>query len=572
LKQDLSVPKPRLAELCPKAISSKWKPVCVALGFYLFVGLLQVLVLYPLHKTMDIPIWDEAQYLGGGDIFLHGGNLGPLDTSPLYALIYAVLISAAGRIASIFCAQYLVKTFVSLALFCFLSAQLKSRLMALLLTTIWIVCGVNVYAGILVNFVALGLFLLALACIEGHRILALLLLCLCCLARLDYIFVFIPLACYLAWESLRIGVGRRSSAESVPKATGMRAWEYTLASLLAFVVVYVLFHVSAFGEGGQHAWFTFSQLYSWHEVETGRFQLNPYIDYNLVMKVDFPGATSLLQAFEVNPRAFTMHLARNVPITAKAALLILPLPYGGSLQIVMRGVIVGSFMTVILLASVSGKFAENLLIAFRKRKAIFYVTVMSLLPLIPVQLGYPIARYVLITVPFLLFWPGLVCQEALEATNSPRFGRRLLIALILLVVVSVVLSPKPYAVEDSGRHTLSEISELNQLWPNKRMKLAGIGSTWIADYLGNDKVEAIEPISALGRTESQDITGDMRTIIERYDPDVVLVNGELLGSQNFDGSSLSVLHSNNWRLCVIGTDSFYFKAGESDTHFPCFSN
>jgi hypothetical protein len=410
--------------LRPKVLSAKWKLICVALGFYLFIGLTQIVVLYPLHKTMDLPTWDEANYMGGGDIFLHGGNLGPLDISPVYTLIYAILIKAAGRIASIFCAQYLVKTFVSMMLFCFLSARFKSRLMALLLTMIWVVSRVNVYEDVLVNFVALGLFLLALACVERHRIMGLLLLCLCCLARLEYIFVFIPLAGYLAWESLRIGVGRRQSAQSGPKITGMRAWEYTSASLLALVVVYVLFHVSAFGQGSQHAWFTFNQLYAEHEVEAGRFQLNPFIDYNLVMKVDFPGATSLLQAFEVNPRAFTMHIARNVPKTAMEAFWILAEPYRTPLLIVMRGVIIGSFMTVILLASASGKFTQNLLTALQNKKTIIYATVVSLLPLIPVQLGYPLPRYVVITVPFILFWSGLVCQEALEVTNSPRFSRR----------------------------------------------------------------------------------------------------------------------------------------------------
>lgn len=273
MKRDLLVPKPRLTGLRPKVIAANWKTISVVLGFYLFIAFLQIVILYPLHKTMDLPTWDEANYMGGGDIFLHGGSLGPLDISPVYTLIYAILIKATGRIASIFCAQYLVKTFVSLTLFCFLSAHLRSRLMALLLTTTWVVCGVNVNEGILVNFVALGLFLLALACIEEHRILALLFLCLCVLARLDYIFVFIAFAGYLAWKSLRFGPGRRSSDESDPKVTGMRAWEYTLASLLALVAVYVLFHVSAFGEGSQHAWFTFNQLYAAHEVGAGRFHL-----------------------------------------------------------------------------------------------------------------------------------------------------------------------------------------------------------------------------------------------------------------------------------------------------------
>ena len=512
--------------------------------------------------------------MGRGDGFLHGGNLGPLDISPVYNLLYSALIRAAGRVGSIFCAQYLVKTFVSLMLFCFLSVHLRSRLLASLLTMIWVVSSVNVlHTEILVNHVALGLFLLALVCIERHRILALLLLCLCVLTRVEYLFLFIALAGYIAWKGARLGAGKRSSTQSDGRVTGITPMEYTLASLLAFVVVYLLLHVSDFTQSGRHAWFTFNQCYALEEVEAGRFHLNPMIDYNLVMKVDFPGATSLREAFEVNPRSFIRHVAGNVPITAKTAISNVAIPYQGApLLKVMCGVLGGFFVTVFSLASVDGKFTEGLFIAFRNKKTLFYATVMGLLPLIPVQLGYPLPRYVLMIVPFLLFWPGLVCQEALGVINSRRFGRRVLIVLNLLFVLFIAISPKPYSVKNPGRPVLAEISELNQLWPNKRTKLVGIGSSWIADYLGSEKVVPIEPFGAVSYKRMHDVSGNMRTLIERYDPDVVLVNEELVRSPNFDTHTLSALDSKNWHRCKIGSDSFYFKAGEVDTRLPCFSS
>jgi hypothetical protein len=209
--------------------------------------------------------------------------------------------------------------------------------------------------------------------------------------------------------------------------------------------------------------------------------------------------------------------------------------------------------------------------AARNKKILIYASFVSLLPLIPVQLGYPLPRYVLTLLPFTLFWPGLVCQEALNVTDSRGFGRRALIALNLVFVIIIAILPKPYASINRVRPVFAEIAELNQLWPNRREKLVGIGSTWIAGYLGSERVVPIEPFGTVDYERMQDVSGDMRTIINRYEPDVVLVNDDLIQSQNFDIQSLDALEPNLWHRCSIGSDSFYFRTAEVDSRLPCFS-
>ena len=155
---------------------------------YVCVIVVQFLLLYPLHTTMDLPIWDEAIYVGHGARFLHGDTLGAIFISPVYILLYSPLIKIFGSIHSVFYMQYLVKITVSTLLLLTLIEHLRSRSLALLLTLIWVASGVNIFERVLVYHVALGFFLLALFSLNKHRGITLLLLCLSSLTRLEYVF------------------------------------------------------------------------------------------------------------------------------------------------------------------------------------------------------------------------------------------------------------------------------------------------------------------------------------------------------------------------------------------------
>jgi hypothetical protein len=522
---------------------------------------------------MDLPTWDEAIYMGSGAIFLHKGVLGPVDISPVYCALYSVFISAAGRIGSIFVAQYIVKTFVSLALFLFLSVRLRSRLLASLLTMIWIASNSNVHAQILPNYVALGLFLLALVCMEKHRVLALLLLCLCALTRLEYAFLLFAFAAYFVWQLVRQKAAKKPLVKGNSVATGFSMWELASASLLVIVMGYVALHISSFSMGGRHAWFSFSEGYAEQAVREGRFHFDPDLNNNIVMQTDFPGASSFRQALAVNPRALMKSVAKHIPLAVEEIVVVVAFPYRGAvLLLALYGVLGGLIVALLWKAYVGGKFTKTLYAAFRKEKLPFYATVITFMSLYPVLLVYPYQRLVMSMAPFILFWLGLVCQEALDVANLRHFGTRALVVLNVLFVCFILVSPRAYSIREPSRPVLAEVTDLSQLWPNRPTKLLGIGSTWIADYLGADKVVPIEPLGTVGPDTGTNVgRGNMRILLKQYDPDVVLVNSGLLASPNFDASTLSALDSAHWKRCSIGSDSFYFKTGTVDTRLPCFT-
>src|SRR5688500_15246912 len=186
---------------------------------YLCVVILQFLLLYPLHTTMDLPIWDEAIYLLQGGWFVHGDTLGPISISPVYSFLYSLLIRIFGTVDSVFYMQYLVKVTVSGLLLLCLLEHLRSRLLALLLTLIWVVSGVNIFERVLVYHVALGFFSLALFSLDKHRGISLLLLILCSLTRLEYLFPTLAFAGYLAFISG--SKLKRSWSEFIPRKVGI---------------------------------------------------------------------------------------------------------------------------------------------------------------------------------------------------------------------------------------------------------------------------------------------------------------------------------------------------------------
>jgi hypothetical protein len=530
------------------------------LASYLCVGFLQFVLLYPLHRTMDLPKWDEAISMGQGEQFMHGGRLGPLSGTPVYALLYSAFVAVFGTVKSIFYMQYFVKIGVSLLLFFFLSMHLRSRLLALLFAMIWVVSGVNVWESVLVYHVAMGVFLLALSCLDNYPVRAILLLWLCALVRLEYLLPALAFTGYLIWKN---------RANGRPKVTTS---QLAVTTLLAVLVLYVLLNLSDFNVGGNRTWLAFQQHYSLHQVEAGRFNVDPYIDSNIVTQTDFPGANSLTRAFLINPRFFTKHLVQNAAMLPGAVLkFVHPFATQNSPVRFLFGALAGFAVAILTLASADSKFFPALFAAVRHRKMILYATIMSMTALMPSLLVYPKPHYSLIMVPFLLFWPGLICVEALKTINNPEFTRRGLILMNVLFALGILASEKPYAASDRGRPVLAEITQLIQIWPQQRTTLMGIGSTWYASYIGSLKVSPIEPQWVEGGWIKQG-SGNMYALIKQHNPDVVLINHELTASENFDTDSFAALRSSQWAQCSIGSDSFYFRAGKVNARFECFSN
>lgn len=517
---------------------------------YVLVIVFQFLLLYPLHRTMDLPIWDEAVYMGHGEQFIHGGTLGPLSESPFLALLYSLFVRAFGTVQSVFCMPYFVKTAVSLALLFFLSTHLRSRLLAFLLTLIWVVSGLNLWVGVLAYHAALGLYLLALALLNKYRLVSLSILGLCVLTRMEYLLPAIALAIYVGWTSR----ANKRNENRIP--------QFVAASLLALLVLYVSFNVSNYNLGGARTWFAFNQHYSVAQVDAQRFNLNPYIDSNVVIQADFPGATSLRDALRVNPHAFEQYVTQNafqLPRTSARALK----PYTSRrIQGVIFGVLAGFAVMVVALSPLDKDFFLRLLHSLGSQKMMWFASAVSIAALIPVLLVSSRSQYTMILVPFLLFWPGFVCLEMLSTIEASNFYRAL-IALNVIFALGILTLGKPYTAPtpDVGRPVLGEINRLIEIWPKGRMKLMGVGSTWYTSYLGSQRVSTyIEPLATVYGGTIANGSGGMYALLDRYRPDVVLVNSELALSKNFDTASFSALKSRQWVLCPVGSSVFFFRA------------
>ena len=523
---------------------------------YVCVIVLQFLLLYPLHTTMDLPIWDEAIYVGHGARFLHGDTLGAIFISPVYNLLYSSLIKIFGSIQSVFYMQYLVKITVSTLLLLTLVEHLKSRSLALLLTLIWVASGVNIFERVLVYHVALGLFLLALFSLNKHQGVTLLLLCLSSLTRLEYVFPTLAFAVYLTY--MAVSKIKNNRFESVLQKIRMTLPVF-VALLITMLIVYVILNVDDLNPGTKRTWLAFRQNYSLHEVESGRFQLNPYLDYNYVMQNDFPGAKSLLDAFLINPKSFLHHVLRNIAMLP-TAILLFGIPYIGlKMWGLLYGVLLGFAVTIMTQAVVLNPrfLLSRLLRVILERKDLLYVTLASMLSLIPILLVYPKPHHTLIMVPLCLLWMGLACLHVLNIIKFPQFSRWSLTTLNILVILSILITSKPYASQDPERPVYEKVTQLIEPLPKDKIKLMGVGASWYVSYLPIGRVDAVEPFAVAGE-DIENNRGDLRGLIEKHNPDAVIINSELITSKIFNVDSLEIMNSDQWVKYPIGTDSVYF--------------
>lgn len=524
---------------------------------YVCVVVLQFLLLYPLHTTTDLPTWDEAIYLGQGAWFLHGDTLGPISISPIYSLLYSLLIKVFGTVHSVFYMQYFVKVTVSALLLLSLVEHLRSRLLALLLTLLWVASGVNIFERVLVYHVALGFFLLALFSLNKHRGVALLLLVLSSLTRLEYLLPTLAFAGYLTFTGFRF---KNKRSEFVPRKVRITSPVF-VGVLLTMLIVYVVLNIDDLNPGTNRTWFAFNQNYALHEVESGRYQLNPYLDHNLIIQKDFPGAESLPNAFLINPKLFLNHILRNIAMLPKAILLF-GIPYiGFKMWGLLYGLLLGFAVTIVTQAAVLNHrlLFSGLLRVIGEQKNLLYLTLASMLSLIPILLVYPRPHHTLIMAPLCLLWVGLACVQVLEIINSPQFTRWSLATLNALFILSILVTPKPYASQRGERAIYEQVTKLIELWPKDKIKLMAVGASWYASYIGVDKVDAIEPLATASGEKIEGDGIDLRILLEKHHPDAVLINTQLVTSKNFKIESLEVLNSDRWVKYPLGTDSVYFR-------------
>ena len=120
-------------------------------------------LLWPVHRTMDWPMWDEAMYAGRGLQWAWGGGvLGDLHSSPLYVAAYGLLSRCTSIEGAIFVQHYLLKLTATVLLYAVLVRWWRSWLAALAAALLWGAADFNLQISLLVYHAAWVWFLAAL--------------------------------------------------------------------------------------------------------------------------------------------------------------------------------------------------------------------------------------------------------------------------------------------------------------------------------------------------------------------------------------------------------------------------
>jgi hypothetical protein len=510
----------------------------------------QAWMLSPLHATMDLPAWDESTALGAGAEFAAGsGTLGELSSSPLYVLLYAPLNVVFGRLEAFFAAKYLLTVVTSGLLFLFLARAAASVTASFLLSALWVLSRTNLASSLLVYHFGLLLFLAALLACRRSRLVALALLFLATLARLEYLFVALPYAVHV-WRAGR----DKPLWPGCSSAAALAACAITAGFTLA--------HVESWNVGGKRSWHAFRQHYALAQVEAGRARVNPWTDYDEVIARDFPGSDSTLGALVAHPRPFLLHAGRNLVRFPGAALQLL-VPYR-----------LHTRWPLYLLAAVALLAAPAVALALRPRAwrarlraevaalgdaaGLAALAPMALLPSLVVLAKPP---YALPLLPLLLLVPGVAIATALECLEGERASvllRRVSATMGCVLIAWSAAGQRPFDRPGRARPFYEAVQRLEEIWPARRVRLLGVGASSYASYLGRDRCVPIEPYASVsGDTETPRETR-LDAMIRSHDADAVLVNRLLVEARGFDRSSLAVLTPERFRRYDLGDESIFF--------------
>ena len=530
---------------------------------YIVVFAFQFILLYPLHTLMDLPLWDESNYMGQGGRFASGiARLPSLSSSPLYVLLYSIFVRLFGTVKSVFFMKYFLSVGVSLLVLTFLIQNLRSHLVPVLLSLLWSMSSYNIGAMPLVYHFGIFIFLLSL--IYSSRLIAVVLLCLCLFIRLEYIFILIPYIVYLIISFIKNKKGNMLQLHSVPS----KVLSLITLSISLTILLYLIVNIDSWDMGIDRTWFAFRQHYALAQVQAGLYAIDPWVDFNFVIDHDFPSSHSLLNALLVNPGAFLYHVSKN-----SMRLPIAVFGFVHPIESLANWVIYAVTVAFIAIASLSFVFCcckyqfivqlKNMISKPGQHSSV--LSLVSLMALVPSLVVYAKSSYSLPLMPFVLLYLGSLyiaiqksfnCESSwvsIVLRKSLKWGPLVLCCIIFIVA----LGAKPSRLRKSQRPVYDKVTKLTEIWPHTKVTLLGLRSSSYCNYIGWDKCVAIEPFATISGGDIESGAVSLRDLLTLHDPDALLINQQLLNSRNFN-DDLDMLKSERWVMYDIGDEKIYF--------------
>lgn len=491
----------------------------IALG--LGVLAVQLWLLWPLHQTLDWPMWDEANYAAQGSSWAQEGiQTIPLHTAPLYVASYALWSHAGDLAAAIFTQHYVTKLLTTLLLYTILAFWWRRPLAAACVALAWATTLFQIEFPVLLYQSAWGWFMAALVVVDAWPLAGLFLAGLATGTRQEYQFAVVILAAWLIWRGWRQRWTWRHWLAADGRITfGAAACTLTTALLLGGLIAHTHLEQSA-----NRAWFAFQQHYAVRAVASGEVTgLNPWLDFDQIMQRDFPGARTLGEAWQCNAPAMIRHVTYNLRQASVELWQLWQFHAGLALA---GALLLGGAALALLSRPPTAR-------PHRSRASSMVLAASSLVVISPGLLIMAKGCYLL---PIFAGVIGGLGGLLLLTRRSWKWAGIAGVAVLASGMVLVALAPAPFVAGSRPRPVHDTVERLRELFPHDQpFTLLSSGASSFAHYLGDARCRSIEAIpGAEGKTGP---TPTLREWLDRVQPDAILVSDYWRQSSAYDAGA-----------------------------------
>lgn len=523
-----------------------------------FVVLFQLIHLYGLHDSKDLPLWDEATYLGWGDSYLSTGYLKSVTNSPPYQALYGLLIAGFGLVDSFYAMQYLMKIVVSLLVFLTAAHLSRSTLFGLVFALFFAYSAFHVHAEVLVYYGALAPLLGAVLTIKRWPLLGLGLAVLSALGRLENAAIASVAIGILAIDAY---LSRRAPNDSPPSPGG--SWSgWTATAAVWLVNGYLLSRITVW-ELHNRVWFAWSQNFAYFRVATGQIEgVNPWLEHTTITQSEFPGADSLSDAWARNPSAVLEHTWFNLAeIPGNLAEYIRPLSDAFAISIlpalVWLSIIAGGLMWA---------FADSsylMAVRFRLRErwrevALCLAGAAAAAPALIVTTRTP---YITSLLPIAILAPAVFWHPDALKTTGRKLANAALVAITLFFAASSLLAPRAYPPTESKPPIRDNVERVRSaLADHSELTILGVSAASYISYLGASSRHRFVSIHAISPIVDEQSDRNLKTLIESNDPDAILVDGDWMSDPSLV-NSMEDYSLSDWVAVPLRDGTLYLKPG-----------
>lgn len=525
------------------------RPGTVVFGALVVAGV-ELHWLWPLHRAIDWPIWDESNYAAfGAHWFQHGGTLGEFHSSPLYMIGYGVLSVLGNLESAIFAQHYFVKLSSVVLLYLVLTQSWRSWIAAASVALLWGATQFHLEFPLLVYQFAFLWLLAAILVVDRWPLAGLAFVAWASCVRQEYQIAAGVFACCLAWRcwqsrSLRFCVATTSSRPSV--------WAGSIfAGALLAMIVFVALRTDNTNSDAR-AWFAFQQHYAVRAAATGDAPgINPWVDYPTVIQKDFPGAASMRSAWAVNSGAVLRHLRYNFAHAPSEV---------WELGRIHAGLNTAAWL---FLGAAAAAFASGGAKDPTGRWRLSSIlAACSILSIGPGLLILAKGAYLLPLLPALVIgigvWSVALKRTAGQLSPHPRWS----VGLLVVAVVLAISTNDVFAPSLRQRPVAETVTVLRQVWPQSgKFALLGAGASSYAHYLGDERCLGVEALaSATGSSERHQSMG---ALVKEVNPLAVLITDDWKQSSEFDRAALDkILTPPTWIHRHVPAGDLYLRRGE----------